>query len=490
MARVIIAAAGPQNKWNGYLGVPSHLVPVDGEPLLTRTVRQAIEIADEDEVFVTYPPGDDRYLNAIMLADPGLVRVNVEEREESYPSEYDATRDLWSETGRTILLLGDVYFTNSAIDTIARFKTPKYQGFGRRGKSRITGCRYGELFAASWTPADHAKQDEYLTTIRELRASGRITRPTGWMLLRAWQGTDLGRHQCLPAWMTTIDDETEDWDFPADYHRHPAIQRKATEMYEAGKGHSVRSNDLPRLFRNLGVKPRHVVHVGAHDGEEMPSYEAAGFEKITLVEPSPEHAAKLRAKYPYADVIEAAAGLVHFDEVPLYVMPVSNMSTIIATGKDTPKDTIMVEQVRLADIAQDANVAVIDVQGAELDVLRGADLERYDVVMVETCTVEDPTMASLYSEVTEYMLDHGYEVVEYWTRDYQWVAKWGRKRDHRQAGEVRDVVYRRLPKAAQDHAETTTPEAVVDGGHSDEELSLPLAVEGDNTEREAPGIVD
>lgn len=437
MARVIIAAAGHQDKWKNYLGVPSHLAPVDGAPLLARTIRQALTISDD--VHLTYPPGDSRYLDAI----PAGANVQAHPRGSSYPSEYHATHLHWNPGGRTILLLGDTYFTDAAIHKIASFSKRTYQGFGRHKGSSVTGCRYGELWAASWWTDHHKQMDEHLAKIKRLRDAGTITRPTGWMLLRAWQGTDLAKHRCLPEWMTTIDDWTEDWDFPVDYDSHPAI-RKAVQKLKAGEGHAARNKQLPDLLARLGVKPKHVVHVGAHDGEEMPYYEAAKFEKITLIEPDPELAKRLRMKWPYAEVIEAAAGA-KSGKATLYLMPVSNMNTLVE-GLDAPKGTTEVKVVRLKDVAKGANVAVVDVQGLELDVLKGADLQRYDVVMVETSTVVDPTMASTYSDVTEYMDSQGFDVLEYWTRDYQWVAKWGRKRNHREAGEVRDVVYVKRPK--------------------------------------------
>lgn len=444
MVRVIIAAAGPQHKWKNYLGVPSHLVPVRGEPLLRRTLKQALTISDD--VHVTYPPGDDRYLDAVPLG------VAAHARGESYPSEYHATRQLWNPDGRTILLLGDTYFTDAAIEKIAAFSERKYQGFGRKGASRLTKCRYGELWAASWWTEHHAQMDAHLAVIKKHHDEGTITRPTGWMLLRAWQGTDLARHKCYPEWMTTIDDLTDDFDFPADYDNHP-ITKKAVQKMEAGKGHAARNNNLPKLLERLGVEPRHVVHVGAHDGEEMPYYQAAKFEKITLVEPSPEHAQRLKAKWPEVEVVEAAAGA-KSGKGKLLLMPVSNMNTMIES-QFAPVGAVDVKVVRLKDIAKTANVAVIDVQGAELDVLKGADLSRYEVVMVETCTVEDPTMASTYSDVTAYMNEQGFDVVEYWVRDYQWVANWGRKRRPATPGEVRDVVYRRRPEPEPVAAEVT-----------------------------------
>jgi choline kinase len=37
--RAIIIAAGEATRWGNYLGVPKHLIPIDGEPIAKRTIR-------------------------------------------------------------------------------------------------------------------------------------------------------------------------------------------------------------------------------------------------------------------------------------------------------------------------------------------------------------------------------------------------------------------------------------------------------------------
>lgn len=213
--RIIIAAAGSQRKWGGHLGVPSHLAPVDGRPLLERTVAQALAVTPD--VRVTVPPQDDRYVDAAAGA-------HAHERGHDHPSEYAATRDLWHPGERTVLLLGDVYFTPAAIATITGFDRNDYQVFGRRGASKITGTPYGEIFAVSWWPQQHRYMDRHLATVHHARAAGTVTRPPGWMLLRAWQGSSLAQHRVMPRYFTEINDATDDFDFPADYERHPATR--------------------------------------------------------------------------------------------------------------------------------------------------------------------------------------------------------------------------------------------------------------------------
>lgn len=222
---MIIAAAGGQAKWGEYLGVPNHLIPIGGEPLLQRTIRQAQAYTKDVHVTTT---DDDRYR---------VVGAARHIRDTSAPSEYASTRDLWSETGRTVLLYGDVYFTDAAMAAICGDTRHSYRAYGRRGASVVTGCPYGELFAASWWPEHHERMDKLLAMVHEVRASGAVTRPPGWMLLRAWQGTPLNRHivkrgRCF----SPIDDLTDDFDYPSDYHRHPVTGVQAAKETERWAG--------------------------------------------------------------------------------------------------------------------------------------------------------------------------------------------------------------------------------------------------------------
>ncbi len=130
--RVIIAASERDDpKWANHLGVPKQLAPLDGAPMLVHTIDQARAISDD--VHVTLPD-DPRY--DVLSALPGITR---HVRGGDYPSEYASTRDLWSPDDRTVLLLGDVYFTDPAISAIASTTDRDIRIFGREGSSPYTG---------------------------------------------------------------------------------------------------------------------------------------------------------------------------------------------------------------------------------------------------------------------------------------------------------------------------------------------------------------
>lgn len=215
MTRAVIAAAGGPGRW-WTADLPRHLIPVppDGTPLLARTIAQVRRYTAD--VHVTVPPADWRFR---------LSGATLHERGEDFPSEFASTRTVWSGTDRTVLLLGDVYWTEKALSRVMGCRDRDFRVFGRRGPSRHTGTPYGEIFAVSWWPAQVARLDRLLRVVHDTRAAGTVTRPPGWMLLRAWQGTPLGKHRTLAPWWVQVDDLTDDIDRPDDLARHPVFRQ-------------------------------------------------------------------------------------------------------------------------------------------------------------------------------------------------------------------------------------------------------------------------
>lgn len=225
--RIIIACAGGCPKWQGYLGVPSHFAPVRGVPVLHRTLEQALRVTSD--VHITGPVNDPRYRL------PGAVFHPREP--ESARSEYESTRELWHPDGRTVLLLGDVWFTHACFDLITGWPDEAFRVFGRAWPSTFTGAPYGEIWGASWWPQDHEALDQALAVVHATRESGECTRPPGWMLLIEMQG-HRGSGSPLRRWSHRVNppekpwfvdtaellpgDLTEDFDKPEDYaERHP-----------------------------------------------------------------------------------------------------------------------------------------------------------------------------------------------------------------------------------------------------------------------------
>ena len=118
---------------------------------------------------------------------------------------------------------------------------------------------------------------------------------------------------------------------------------------------------FPALCLRYG-RPGHLVHVGAHAGQEMPYYRQAAARQITLIEPNPELAAGLRVAHPDVDVVDCACGAAP-GRAPLFVTQLSNMSSLSQPDLLLVDRVVPVDVRRLDEVTPDADTAVIDAQG-------------------------------------------------------------------------------------------------------------------------------
>lgn len=199
---------------------------------------------------------------------------------------------------------------------------------------------------------------------------------------------------------------------------------------------------MPDVVETLGLNQPRLVHIGAHEGQEVPIYRQFT-SNITLIEPIPELAEQLRSKYPDCKVLNVAIGPVK-GMMQFRVMHPTNVSTL---RKPQPGDrvtkTIEVEVTTLEELGLQPDILVVDAQGFELDILKTSDLSRIPMVVVETCSVHDDTMASYHPEVVMYMMSKGYYIHDKWNRDYEGVHRFARGyRSEESPGEyISDVVF-------------------------------------------------
>lgn len=203
---IIIPCAGSATRWGNYLDRPKHLISIEGEVLVQRTIRQFMDVGD---IFVVSQ--DDRYdLPDSVLYGPHLNEANLD------VDKVLSSIDLWSESNRTIVLFGDVWFSDTAARVISSWKRREIRYFGREGPSSVTGSAWGELFGFSFWPEDHRAVRASIKLALNAHRAGISERSSLWEVYRASQGIDLNEHSVEGAF-TEIDDWTEDFDFPDDY---------------------------------------------------------------------------------------------------------------------------------------------------------------------------------------------------------------------------------------------------------------------------------
>jgi FkbM family methyltransferase len=190
---------------------------------------------------------------------------------------------------------------------------------------------------------------------------------------------------------------------------------------------------IEHFLAALPFTPSGVVHVGAHEGQEVAAYLRAGCQRIVLVEANPEHCATLRRRFaavPEVRVLEYAVSdaggraelRLHAsrsgDTQSSSLLPLKRFAdagTLRAAG------TVAVTAVTLDELfarhALDPAVhelLVLDVQGAEAAVLRGAaaTLPRLRAVLCEVELVELYEGAALEDEIVAALAAAGFACVD------------------------------------------------------------------------------
>lgn len=233
----IIMAAGDGVRWRDHLGVPKHLVSIDGETLVHRTARQAndrgwrVDVVGLDKRYPT--PHSKLHL----LPDAARWPTGTD------ADKFLSSRYLWSPDGRSIVLYGDVFFTDEAMNLIANFAVRDWTLFCRFGPNKLTGHKAGECFAQSFWPEQQTRHLKLLKRGGDLVRRGKLPRYGGWEHYRLMVGLDPKQH-VENGQFVEIDDWTDDFDtrgqFDRFIRRREAARAKgrlpAMESFEALQG--------------------------------------------------------------------------------------------------------------------------------------------------------------------------------------------------------------------------------------------------------------
>lgn len=182
---------------------------------------------------------------------------------------------------------------------------------------------------------------------------------------------------------------------------------------------------LENLVRDHGVKPGPVLHVGAHVGEEAAAYNRMEFMPVWWIEANEDVLPELRRNtrpYPHQHIVHA---LVSDEPRPLTFHIASNgaSSSYMALGThawehpdvtyvgDKKMEATTVDDLLRHGTIEQASYLSMDVQGAELDVLRGAEhfLRGVESVYAEVNTDEVYEGCPLFEEVSDWLAERGFE---------------------------------------------------------------------------------
>jgi len=191
--RAIILAAGKCERFGGKV---KQLLPVNGEPIILRTIRQLKENGVCDIKVVSNRPEIQEAMGEVYLPSEHSGVVGA----------IDACRDLWeTEQQRVVFLLSDVVWTDEAIKSVVNSKA-----------ALAFFASEVETFAISVQDAEKSRfAHSLLATIANRGKSS-------WMLYRTCVGFPIHMHRFEDVVHQRISDKTDDIDFPDEYSRRVA----------------------------------------------------------------------------------------------------------------------------------------------------------------------------------------------------------------------------------------------------------------------------
>ena len=201
-----ILANGEGKRWGNYKGVPKHLIEIDGETLIDRTLRLLCKYADKNDK--AYLCGHYATLYAANLRTVSKTKREVFEE----IAEHAGTEPF-------VILYGDCYYTEAIIKDITTRQIWRFDEYFCL-ENPHTGCAWPEGYAHRC-----ADPEWWLNSMRMLNNSERIKDLDRgkdwfihWWLLGARTMPELQRR----ASFTNEDhdifwcDETDDFDYPSD----------------------------------------------------------------------------------------------------------------------------------------------------------------------------------------------------------------------------------------------------------------------------------
>jgi len=220
ITHAIIICAGKGLGWNNHLGIQKHFIKIEDEKLIDRIVRLINKYKNEvDKVFVV-GLNNNYKIEGSTLFIPKINSI------ENGVDKYLNSKELWNKQGRTLIFLGDVWFSEETMKQIIQYDKKEWVIFARKGKSKVNGCMHGEIFAQSFYPKDIPEHEKNLLKIVEAYQQKLISKGSGWHHYRCMIGLEPTDKQIFKDKLFNIDDFTDDFDYPLDYYTWLAHRNK------------------------------------------------------------------------------------------------------------------------------------------------------------------------------------------------------------------------------------------------------------------------
>ena len=171
-------------------------------------------------------------------------------------------------------------------------------------------------------------------------------------------------------------------------------------------------------LKSLGFFPKHIIDIGAHEGEwTKVAFSIFDSSCFYLIEALPHKEKILREKFadcPNIQIFNSLVGDTSKSSVPFYSM--ESGSSVLEENTLFSREQIFLPMITLDELLSKAmenstsNMLKIDVQGFELQVLKGSEkiLESIDVLCLEISFMEFNLGAPLAPEVITKLSEYGF----------------------------------------------------------------------------------
>ncbi|MGB3534837.1 MAG: FkbM family methyltransferase [Microcoleaceae cyanobacterium] len=187
--------------------------------------------------------------------------------------------------------------------------------------------------------------------------------------------------------------------------------------------------DLPQLFKQHSIQPKGVIHVGAYEGQDLQLYQQLELQKTLLIEANPIVFKRLaRAVEQEKNVIAVNCAISDYNgtatlhitslEQSSSILPLKQVSQYYPQIQETEQISVparnidsLLQELKLNP--QNFNLLNIDIQGAELLALKGAQnwLKHVEAINTEVNYEELYEGCVLIDQLDDFLNQHGFERV-------------------------------------------------------------------------------
>ena len=188
---------------------------------------------------------------------------------------------------------------------------------------------------------------------------------------------------------------------------------------------------LPEILVEHKFNPQGVIHIGGHRGEEQDYYDSIAVQNTVWIEALPELVSHLREKFKNRKDIEVYQAAISdtMEKVTFHVTNNLASSSIYDLGTHTRHhphiyvvDEFDIITCRLDSLglSNQYDCLNLDIQGAELNALKGADLTHINWIYCEVSLEEVYQGCPLKIDIDEYLDKQGFECIETHITKYNW----------------------------------------------------------------------